>query len=200
MLTVAVPEEGRVTVSGEPCTPQLFPPVSKPMKSTSIGEDAAAVVGSTTTISFPVAAGCPAVSAIVPAETSKGTMTNGARFDNAAELPGFWICTVRVPAAAASDGFSAVVHIDVVAQVVVRAAPLIRIVDAELPPPATKCVPWTDSGKPSTAPAIALDGRSTSIVGPLVTATVAEADFVGSAELVATTKIAFGDGAAPGAE
>jgi hypothetical protein len=189
-----------VTVSGEPCTPQLFPPVSNPMKSTLIGEDAAAVVGSTTTMLFPVAAGCPEVSAMVSAETSNGTTTNGTRFDSAGGFPGFWICTVSVPAAATSDGFNTVVHADVVAQVVLRAAPFIRIVDAALPLPATKCVPCTDSGKLSTAPAIALDGRITSIVGPLVTATLAEADFVGSAELVATTEIAFGDGATAGAE
>jgi len=164
-----------------------------------IGEDAAAVVGSTTTM-LPAAAGCPGASATVPTETSKGTTTNGTRFDSAAGLPGSWICTVSVPAAATSDGFRTVVHVDVVAHVVVRAASLIRIVDAELPLPTTKCVPWTDSGKLSTAPAIALDGRISSIVGPLVTATVAEADFVGSAELVATTEIALGDGATLGAE
>ena len=200
MLTLVEPEEGRVTVSGEPCTPQLFPPVRKPMKSTLIGEDAAAVVASTTTMSFPVATGSPGVSEIVPTETSNGTIANGTGFESAGELPGFCTCTVSAPAAATSDGFSTVVQANVVAQVVVRAAPLIKITEAALPLPATKLVPCTASEKPSTAPAIALDGRSTSIVGPLRTATVAEADFVGSAALVATTEIAFGDGAAPGAE
>jgi hypothetical protein len=106
---------------------------------------------------------------------------------------------MSAPAAATSDGFNAVVHADVLAQVVLRAAPLIRIVEAELPLPAAKCTPWIASGKLSIAPAITLDGRMTSIVGPLDTATVADADFVGSAELVATTEIALGDGAAAGA-
>lgn len=44
-----------------------------------------------------------------------------------------------------------------------------------------------------------LEGSSASITGPLVSATVAEADFVGSAWLVAITEMAFGDGAAVGA-
>lgn len=200
MLTVVDPEEGRVTVSGEPCTPQVFPPVRKPIKSTSIGDDAAAVVGSTMTMLFPAAAGCPEVSAMVPAETSNGATTNGARFDSGDGLPGFCTCTVRVPADATSEGFNTVVQVDVEAQVVLRAMPLIKIVEAELPLPATKLAPWTDSGKLSTAPAMTLDGRITSIVGPLVMAIVAEADFDGSAALVATTEIAFGDGAAAGAE
>jgi hypothetical protein len=39
-----------------------------------------------------------------------------------------------------------------------------------------------------------------SIIGPFVSAIVAEADFVASATLVAVTEIALGDGAAVGAE
>ena len=83
---------------------------------------------------------------------------------------------------------------------VVRGSPLSRIVDAVFPLPATKFAPCTSNGMLSTAPAIALDGRSMSIIGPLVSATVAEADFVASAWLVAVTEIAFGEGAAVGAE
>jgi hypothetical protein len=49
-------------------------------------------------------------------------------------------------------------------------------------------------------PAITLEGRILSITGPFVIATVAEADFVGSATLVAVTEIALGEGAAVGAE
>jgi hypothetical protein len=200
MLVVAEPEEGRVTLSGEPCTPQLFPPVRSPMKSTLIGEEAAAVVGSTTIRSFPDAVGCAEVSVIAPTETSNGTTTNGTGFDSAGGLPGFWICSVSVPATATSDGFKTVVQADVEAQVVLRAAPLTRIAEAALPLPATKFPPWTDSGKLSTEPAITLEGRICSITRPLVIDTVAEADFVGSAELVAITEIAFGDGAPDGAE
>jgi hypothetical protein len=47
---------------------------------------------------------------------------------------------------------------------------------------------------------MALEGSSASIAGPLVSATVAVADFVGSAWLVAITEIAFGEGATVGAE
>jgi hypothetical protein len=49
------------------------------------------------------------------------------------------------------------------------------------------------------APAIALDGKITSMVGPDVTAIVADAVFVLSATLVATMEMAFGDGATVGA-
>jgi hypothetical protein len=45
-----------------------------------------------------------------------------------------------------------------------------------------------------------LEGRIVLIAGPLVSATVALADFVESATLVAVSRIAFGDGAAVGAE
>lgn len=50
------PEEGRVTVSGEACTPQLFA-VRKPIESTLIGAEAAAVVDSVTMMFVPVDAG-----------------------------------------------------------------------------------------------------------------------------------------------
>jgi hypothetical protein len=49
------------------------------------------------------------------------------------------------------------------------------------------------------APAIALEGKITSMVGPDVTAMVAEAVSVLSATLVAMIEIAFGEGAAVGA-
>jgi len=94
---------------------------------------------------------------------------------------------------------SDVVHAVVDAQAVLRAAPSSRITDAEFPLPATKFTPSTSSGNDSTAPAITLDGRIASIAGPLVRVIVAEADFVESAWLVATTEIAFGEGAALGA-
>ena len=87
-----------------------------------------------------------------------------------------------------------------VGQAVARAVPLMRIEEAAAPEPATKFTPWSDSGKLSAAPAITLDGSITSIVGPLVMATVAVADFVASARLVAITEIALGDGATVGAE
>ena len=80
-----------------------------------------------------------------------------------------------------------------------RAVPLIEMVDAALPLPATNPLPCTCSGKLSTAPAKTLDGRITSIVGPLVIATVALANSLLLAWLVAVTATAFGEGAAAGA-
>jgi hypothetical protein len=98
-----------------------------------------------------------------------------------------------------SVGFSAVVHVVVEAHVVDRAVPPIRITEAVLPLPAEKLLPVTDSGIDCTTPAITLAGSSVSITGPLVSAMVAVADFVGSAWLVALSDIAFGDGAKFGA-
>ena len=77
-----VPEEGRVIVMGEAWISQVVPPVSGPKKSTLMGAEAAAVVGSVTTRFVPVEEGWPAVSVIVPTETSKGTMTNGTGFES----------------------------------------------------------------------------------------------------------------------
>ena len=85
-------------------------------------------------------------------------------------------------------------------QAVARAVPLMRIEEAAAPEPATKFLPCNVSGKLSAAPAITLDGSITWIVGPLVMATMAVADFVASARLVAIMDIALGDGATVGAE
>jgi len=105
-----------------------------------------------------------------------------------------------VAADCTSDGLRAVEQVFVLGHAVARAVPLIRIVDAALPEPAMKFRPCTEKGKLSTAPAITLDGRITSIAGPLVMVTAAVADFVPSARLVATTEMPFGEGAAVGAE
>lgn len=99
-----------------------------------------------------------------------------------------------------STGLSVVEQVFTLGHVVARALPLIRIVDAALPEPATKFRPCTEKGKLSTAPAITLDGRITSMAGPLVMVTVAVADFVVSATLVAMTEMPLGEGAAVGAE
>jgi hypothetical protein len=92
-----------------------------------------------------------------------------------------------------------VVHELVLEQLVPRARPLIKTVDPELPLPLTKFTPYTASGKASTSPTMVLDGRTASIAGPLEIETVADADLVGSASLVAITEIALGEGAALGA-
>lgn len=173
---------------------------SGPIASTSMGDPSAAVVGSVTTKFSPVAEGDPAVSVIVSRETSKGTTTNGTTFESAPGLPGFCTCSVAVAADSTSAGLSAIEHSVADWHVVLRAVPFSKIWDAPLPLPATKFTPSTLSGNPSTAPAITLDGSTTSIPGPLVNATVAVADLVESAALVAVTAISFGEGAVLGAE
>lgn len=68
-----------------------------------------------------------------------------------------------------------------------------------LPVVATKLSPFTASSKLCCAPAITLEGKTVSMVGPDMTATVAVAVSDGFARLVTVMLIAFGEGAAPGA-
>jgi hypothetical protein len=164
-----------------------------------IGDEAAAVVGSVTTISALPAVGALAVSEIKAVEISNGTTTNGTGLEIAAGVPGFCTSTMSVPDVDTSDGLSAVAHWPAVAQVVARGDLFNKIVDAAFPLPAIKFTPWITRGKPSTAPAITLEGRIVSMTGPLVIVTVAAADFVLSAWLVAVIIIALGDGADVGA-
>ena len=109
------------------------------------------------------------------------------------------ICRMNVADVCRSAGVSAIAQLVAVEHVVGRATPLRRIADPVLALPGTKFNPCTDTGKPSMAPAIALDGKITSIVGPEVMAIVADADFVLSATLVAMIEMAFGEGATVGA-
>src|SRR5665213_3507222 len=97
MLRVAEPDDGRVMVSGEPCAPHVLPPVSKPTKLTSSGEEDAAVVGSPTTMSLCGATGWLAVNEIESGDASKGSITNGTGFESAPGEPGLLTCTVIVP-------------------------------------------------------------------------------------------------------
>ena len=85
-------------------------------------------------------------------------------------------------------------------QVADLAAPFSRTDEAEGPLPAMKFAPRRLTAKLAATPATTLDGAISSIAGELITATFAEADFVGSALLAAITEIAFGDGPATGAE
>ena len=84
-----VPEVGRVMVIGEAWISQVFPSVSGPKKSTLIGADAAAVVGSVTIIFVPVDTGCPAVRVTIPTETSYGTITKGTGLESCESGGGF---------------------------------------------------------------------------------------------------------------
>jgi hypothetical protein len=199
-LNIARPDAGRVMLNGDAPNPQLLPPVRRPIESTSMAAEAAAVVGSVTVMSIPFATAFAAVREIMLSVTSKGTMTRGTGFESIPGAPGFCTSIVSVLADCTSAGFNAVAQLVAEVQVVPRGVPLIRIVEAVAPLPATKFCPESASGNPSTAPAMTLDGRMTSITGSLVSAIVAAADFVGSARLVAITEIALGEGATGGAE
>ena len=157
------------------------------------------MVGSVTTMSSPSEAGWDDVSEIVPTDTSYGAITNGAGFDSLAGFPGFCICTMEVTGVCTSDEFRAVVQTVTLEHAVARGVPFSKITEAPGPLPATKFRPFTSSGKLSTAPAITLEGNSASIIGPSAIATIAVADLLGSASLVAITAMAFGEGAADGA-
>jgi hypothetical protein len=165
-----------------------------------MGAEAAAVVGSVTMMSVPFATDSVAVREIMLSETSNGTTTSGTGFESIPGAPGFCTSIVRVVGDSTSAGFSAVAQLVAEVHVVPRGVPLIRIVEAVVPLPATKFCPDSARGKPSTAPAMTLEGRILSITGPLVSAIVPAADFVGSTELAAITEIALGEGAADGAE
>src|SRR5260370_38836870 len=72
------------------------------------GTETPAVVGSTTTMSFAVAALATLVSAIDSSEAFGGATTRLTALDF--ELSGFCICTLTVPAAATSAGAIGAVH------------------------------------------------------------------------------------------
>jgi hypothetical protein len=84
-----VPEVGRVIVIGDAWISHVFPPMSGPKKSTLMGADAAAVVGSVTMIFIPVDIGCPAARVITPTDPSKGTMTKGTGLESCESGGGF---------------------------------------------------------------------------------------------------------------
>lgn len=84
-------------------------------------------------------------------------------------------------------------------QLVFRGVPLTRSSEELLAAVGRKLRPWTARTKLVCAPEKTLDGRIVSITGPERSATVAVADEVGSAALVAMTEMAFGEGATAGA-
>ena len=145
------------------------------------------------------AIGCEGLSAMTSSEASNGTTTNGTGLDRSAGAPGLEICRVKVAAVCRSAGVRAIAQMVAVEHAVGRAAPLRRIVEPVPALPGTKFKPCTKTGKPPIAPAIALEGRTTSMVGPDVMAIVADADLLASAALAAMIEIAFGEGATVGA-
>jgi hypothetical protein len=167
------------------------------MKFTFIGELDAAVVGSETASTIAVEAGWDVERLKTAGDTVSGEITKGTGFESAPL--GFRIWSVSVSGELTSAGVSAMTHELADGHVVVSAVPFRRIAEADAPLPATKFKPCSSSGKPSTVPAVTLEGRIVSIVTPLVIETVAAAFWAGFESVVATIEIAFGDGACGGA-
>lgn len=139
------------------------------------------------------------MSEIEAAEVSNGRITNGTGLESASSVPGFRTLIVIVCAVVTSEGARATAHWPDEEHVVARGTPLSNRTDAALPLPGAKFTPRTINGKPSTAPAVTLEGSVDSIVGPIEITTVAVADLLASAWLVAVIVIALGEGAAFGA-
>src|SRR5256714_13228136 len=198
-----VPLSGRCNATGLPAsTQELFNVENRPsaatVRSTSApGTETPAVVGSTTTMSFPVASGAALVSEITSSETLGAATTSDNAFDVLAS--GFRICTETLPTTATSAGVTGAVHCVTELHVVVRGVPPISntapgpgLVGAKLPPS-------TRSVKPLTPPAYTLAGCSARMVAPDAMATLAPPNCWASSELIATICRVFGDGAASGA-
>src|SRR5712691_1845755 len=171
MSASAVPEAGRTSVTGAPPSAQELLtteniPRAATFKST-LGPSAEvpAVLGSTATMSFPVAEGAALESAMASSPEVCGATTSAAGFD--AVPSGFLTWMERFPAMATSAALSVVVQSDLVAQVVVRAAPPATIAEPGPGLLAAKPPPCTRSVNPSDAPAKMLAGRSVAMAGPV---------------------------------
>src|SRR5258706_15476559 len=112
--TVAAPLAGRKITIGFPSREQVLVAVEK-LPSAAIfksrlspGTDTPAVVGWTTRMSWPAAAGDDVVSVKLSSETFGRTTTSETLFDR--EPPGFCSCTLTVPAIATSEGKIGAVH------------------------------------------------------------------------------------------
>lgn len=196
-----MPEVGRVTVIAEAWIVHVEPSAETvPTYSTFIGDVVApAVVGSTTVMLLSAEAAAALVSEIALGCCGAGRMTNDTGFESVAGVPGFCNSIESAPAAATSEGSRVIVQRLTVRQLVVRGELLTRSCDVPLPVVATKLSPFTASSKLCCAPAITLDGKTVSMVGPDRTATVAVAVSDGFALLVAVMLMAFGEGAPLGA-
>src|SRR6267154_3371748 len=200
---VAAPFTGRTTVTGFPPRPHvLFAVLNNPSaamsRSTSLaGCETPAVVGSTTTISTPVAAGELALNAMVEVPVPSGATINETLFDLCPF--GFCSCTPTLPAVCVSVAVTAAVQAFVVGHVVVRAVPPMNKVDPAPVEVAAKPLPSTRNVKPFASPAYTLAGCSVRMLAPVETTTFAMPNCEPSSLLIARTWIASGVGAAVGA-
>src|SRR6266849_2577143 len=162
MSAVAVPLAGRCNGMGfPPRVQELFTVENTPSAATfksrsRPGEETPAVVGSTTTMSFPVAPGAELLSAITSSEGFGGATTSDTAFDF---VPfGFCICTETFPAIATSVAVTGAVHSSFEMHDVVLAVPAMSMVEPGPGLEATRPLPSTRSVKPCAAPAYTLDG------------------------------------------
>src|SRR6202140_1515370 len=180
MSVVATPLAGRCNTTGFPARKHELlatenAPSAPTLKSrSSPGTETPAVVGSTTTMSFALAAGAALVSEI----TSSAVFCAATTRETLLEVvpSGLRICTATLPTAATSAGVTGTVHSDTDVQVVVRAVPPISKTEPGPGLDATKLPPSTRNVKPLAPPAYTLAGCRAKILAPVAMVTLAVPD------------------------
>lgn len=155
------------------------------------------VLSSTTTMSLPALVGALGVRGIAAVPDPGASTTKLCVLES--DPSGFCSCTERFPADCRSAAASDVVHWALDAQDVVRGVPVTRMVAPGPGLDGEKLLPETSRVKPPAEPAYVLAGAREKILGLPVIDTAAVPDWLVSSELVATTPIRSGEGAAPGA-
>lgn len=194
-----MPDDGSVSSSGASSTLQVFVLAStSPRKITVIGPvPEPSVVGCTAVTFSAPATGSLGERVTTAAELLDGITTRGREFD--CEPSGFFASMDTVPAVATSAAEIVTVHVVELEQVVVHALPFTSSV---VPGPGlldAKLYPVTAIVNLDAAPAVALAGERSLSATAEVSATVAVADCVGSAWLVAVMVMELGLGAVEGA-
>src|ERR1700719_1426285 len=153
----ANPVAGRCSGTGFPASEQELAavenaPKAATFRSTSaLGRETPAVVGSTTTMSLPVAADVAPVSGITSSEAFSATTTRETLLD--VVLSGLRTCTERLPGFETSAAVTGAVHSVTELHVVVRAVPAMSNVEPGPGEELAKLSPSTRKVKPSAAPA-----------------------------------------------
>src|SRR5258708_5307298 len=163
-----------------------------------VAPDPPLVLTSTTTMSFPALVGALGVRGIAPVPEPGATTMNVCVLES--EPSGFCSCTDRFPANCRSAASIDVMHWLLDGQVVALGLPATRTVEPGPGEEGEKLLPETSRVKPPAEPAYALVGAREKMAGPLVIVTVAVPDWLMSSELVATTSLKSGAGAAAGAD
>src|SRR2546430_15419026 len=198
MSAVALPLVGRCSTTALPAKTQELltvenAPNAATFRSTSApGTDTPAVVGSTTTMFFSIAAGAVPVSEMDSSEVFGAATTSDTTLDVAPF--GFRSCTDTLPATATSAAVTGAVHSVNELHVVVRAVPPIS---STAPGPGlvgAKLLPFTRRVNPFAPPAYTLAGCSARMVAPVAMAILAAPVCSESSALTATTCNVSGEG------